>query len=442
MIKQDAGRLTNPPIFLRMPQRPVKVLVARNTSDTVAQMPLVFVPIWKCATSSMEAVLVPKVYNCTEATGWYPTTEASKPGEKIQAGRKCRQGPHDRSIDHDMPLRAIPATNRTEPSFARFHAGPHSAGREAAAAWAAGAVTMTIVRDPLTRFISAWNPRNGMEVCQRIKLPSGRSVIRAVSVDSLGDSKRVDKTRRESLGHFIACPSVVHSLEAHAHNISLDAAAFPYWRNGWVHWLSQTYFLSATNAAGKRVELDYVARLERLDSDWAEIAAHLSGRRSRGTAARAPRSNANHGGTVGLYVEALKRGTAVCVICAIYEQDYACLGYELPEECRRCAREKPPARRPTVCAGSSWRCRFADFADVPPFDDTVQSRAWACERAPMRLTGGRLVYNHSACRSVRGTVTASVSDVLWKVKSEAVLGERFPFEWRDGLPHSVGPEYE
>ena len=423
MVKQDAGPRANPPIFLAKPVRPVKVLIAHNTSATRARMPLVYVPIWKCATSSLGLQMVPQLFNCGQFGS-----------DRQGIAASCRHGPHDRYLfDRDVRLAASTSENA---STARFHTGPQSAGSEASTAWRSGAVTITVVRDPLSRFISGWNPRKAMEVCHRVWV-KGRSVLRVMPIAKLGDSKRVDARRRENVGECEPCPSTLHSLEAHAHNISTNPAAFPWWRNGWVHWMSQTYFLSATDAAGARLHLDFVARLERLDSDWAAIAAHVSGRAGTSeTAPRAQRSNANHGGTIAIYAEALRRSPSICVVCNIYAQDYACLGYTMPKECARCM-EQPPVQRPTICDGSAWRCRFRDVASMPRFDDTIQSRAWACERAPKRLTNGRLVYNHSACRSVSGSVESGMIDRSWKEKAEEALGEAFPFEWRDGFPRST-----
>ena len=434
MVKQDAGPRANPPIFLRMPIRPVKVVIGRNTTGTIARMPLVYVPIWKCATSSMGLQMVPQLFNCGQSD-----RQSDRQGTGSTAS--CHRGPHDRyRFDSDVRIAASTPENGAEnASIVRFYTGPQSAGSEAATAWRSGAVTITVVRDPLSRFISGWNPRKALEVCHRVTGANGRSFLRVVPTDKLGDSKRNEKSRRESVGSYEPCPSTLHSLEAHAHNISTNPAAFTWWRNGWVHWMSQTYFLSATDATGTRLHFDFVARLEKLDSDWAVIAAHVSGRAGTSkTAPKAQRSNANHGGTVALYADALRRSPSICIICGIFAQDYACLGYEKPKECARCM-DQPPVQRPTICDGSAWRCRFRDFTSMPRFDDTVQSRVWACEKAPKRLTNGRLIYNHSACRSVNGylTVQSSTIDRAWKEKAKAILGEAFPFEWSDGIPRST-----
>lgn len=41
--------------------------------------------------------------------------------------------------------------------------------------------------------------------------------------------------------------------------------------------------------------------------------------------------------TTNLYVEALlKVPKAACAVCSAYQQDYECLGYEMPEACAKC----------------------------------------------------------------------------------------------------------
>ena len=225
-VKQDAGPMANVPLFLNASVRAVKVLVALNTSETLATRPLLYVPIWKCGTSSVIEVEVPKLFKCANASGWFdPARPLLNP-----AHRYCRRGPHTREYGRQGDAVSIGGR-----MVARFHMGPHSAASIVPQVLAAGALTITVVRDPLLRFISGWNARSTMQVCQRVPSADGRLQTRVVR--GLGDSKRSNV--RSSVRGFIPCPSVLHSLEAHAHNLYAAPGHMPYWRWGWIHWISQ-----------------------------------------------------------------------------------------------------------------------------------------------------------------------------------------------------------
>ena len=243
----------------------------------------------------------------------------------------------------------------------KFYAGPHSMSAEAQHAWQRGALTIAIVRDPLLRFISGWSPRETLKVCQR----GGDRVVHG-----LGDAKQNDSVRRATLSGVVPCRAILDSLEAHAHNLS-DAAHYPFRRIGWIHWLTQTYFLSSTDSQGTLLldRLDYVLRIETFQRDWSELLDVIAPLASRGgggsgvshAGGSSGRANANHGGVVEMYSSALERSDAICHICNIYRGDYECLGYPLPLRCRTpggCP-ANPPVR-PTLCQGPPHACRFTD----------------------------------------------------------------------------------
>ena len=137
--------------------------------------------------------------------------------------------------------------------LATFYMGPSTASPTFERMRQSGAPLFTAVRDPLTRFVSGWLPRTTLPLCERIHGRGGRSgrgggggggggEVRIASW--LGLSKGDDRRRQNvsdliRRGELLACPEIVRSMEAHAHNISTRAALFPFGRIGWIHWLSQ-----------------------------------------------------------------------------------------------------------------------------------------------------------------------------------------------------------
>ena len=408
-VKQDAGPLANQPLFLNSSMRPVKVLVALNTSETNAIRPLIYVPIWKCATSSMIDVVVPQLFNCTLAKGWY---NASRPATRSQ--RMCRQGPHMRPTSPDTFGVDFPDGRHST----KFYMGPPTTNLVVQRALAAGGLTIVIVRDPLKRFVSGWMPRNDLNLCRRQASGVLRAVDSATSKNLKG--RRLEQQQPEDLA---PCPSIVHSLEAHAHNISASGANFPYWRTGWVHWLSQTFFLTATDGGGRRLRFDHAVRVEHLDADLAAVKADLTGMPPSAASektglAASKRKNTNYKGVTDLYAAALASRPIICLLCRIYADDYGCLGvYPLPERCLDTNLCPPdfPAPVPTRCEGSSWRCRMLNPSIVPPFDDTNTARSWACEGSD----AGR-------CTILRGENGHRRQDRAWGI-AKGLLNRSFPY---------------
>eukprot|EP00966_Prymnesium_polylepis_P249568 5770024-Prymnesium_polylepis.1 len=139
---EDAGRDRNTvldvvpevehtgPIYLNSDQRPVKVVLA--STDKPGQKPIVFLPIWKCATSLVEKLL----------RTHYMTVH----------------GPHDEIAP---AVGTVTLANRSH-----VHAkGPISASEEYDAATQAGAVGFSVVREPFQRFVSAWEPIRPLSQC-------------------------------------------------------------------------------------------------------------------------------------------------------------------------------------------------------------------------------------------------------------------------------------
>ena len=110
----------------------------------------------------------------------------------------------------------------------------------------------------------------------------------------------------------------------------------------WAHWLSQTYFLSATTATpGERVHFSHVIRIEQLTAGLTELAAALGAcpacslRTLPEVHKRLVHARTQADGNRTAYVEALlsRSPLAVCRVCRLYARDYACLGYPLPTPC-------------------------------------------------------------------------------------------------------------
>lgn len=156
-----------------------------------------------------------------------------------------------------------------------------------------------------------------------------------------------------------------------------------------IHQLTQSYFLTATDAAGNPLEWHALPRLEALEAELAPILEAATKERCRGercaTAWRHkplfPRRNAKINPMNQyrqLRSELLNRTDAMCDICQYLAQDYVCLGYHFPDACLRPACTRAPGRPPLLeralridCARRLWpsHClvafpdRLADLGD-------------------------------------------------------------------------------
>ena len=364
------------PLFFRVAIRPVKVVLLTPSATSLARRPAFFLPIWKCATSYLSegaGSLLSRLYGCAR-----------------DGGGRCH-GPHEHYNLGTNRLTSRVLLNGSV--VARFRSGPSTAHTDfAATATAAGAVSFTVVREPLARFVSGWWPRSDIPVCTS---PAGGRV---------------------------PCERVLASMEAHVFNISVDGARWPWWRQSPGHYLSQCYFLSATDARGKRVTFDHVVRLENFGADMRVVAAALGVGASEMEAelpsvATAPRRNGNANenkkstGVVALYAEALQRRPAFCTLCAVLERDYECLGYPRPAACAACATRSAtemvrdaPATDCSAKGGVPYECRLANLT------------AWEaiapgeCMDFKRRSMHGRKVYDFSGRRCVLGKPPRTYAD--------------------------------
>ena len=236
-----------------------------------------YVPIWKCATTTATAVMQKAFGAC---------------------GGEAR-GPH-------APLSVDEGSVEVGGDLYQFQHGPISTN----VAVDEFAVRWTIVRDPLERFVSGTLPHGEIPLC----------------------------------GGGTACPDHIAEMVEHARTLA-NASAFPWEMAGSEHWVSQAYFLSATDGAGKSVQFDRVARLETLEEDLDEIGAALgvsfdasSFQRLRAAADGLVCDNCK-GGEVAQYAAALMQQPRedVCLVCGVLAHDYECLGYVQPAACDQCA---------------------------------------------------------------------------------------------------------
>ena len=239
-----------------------------------------YVPIWKCATTTATAVMQKAFAAC---------------------GGQAR-GPHS-------PLSEDEGSVEVGGDLYEFQHGPIStnvAVEEFSVRW-------TIVRDPLERFVSGMIPHGELPLC----------------------------------ADGAACPDRITELVEHARTLA-NASAFPWEMVGSEHWVSQAYFLSATDDTGKLLRFDRVARLETLESDLGEIGAAFGVsfdsksfvQRMRVADDGVVCENCKGGDEVQRYAEALMQQSSedVCLVCGVLAHDYECLGYEQPAACKQCGR--------------------------------------------------------------------------------------------------------
>ena len=140
----------------------------------------------------------------------------------------------------------------------------------------------------------------------------------------------------------------------------------------WAHWLSQTFFLSGTGGAQvqQRINFTHVLRLETLTEDLDELAKALGAQEgcrveldavsdARGLIHARRSGDSSH----AIYVHELMTSApqTVCRVCRIYQADYECLAYPLPNACQQtaCLREPPSPAASTATAP-------LERADAPP----------------------------------------------------------------------------
>lgn len=174
------------------------------------------------------------------------------------------------------------------------------------------------------------------------------------------------------------CEADMRRLRAHARGLARDFRVRLSTPPHSIHYRTQAYFLSTTDASGEPARWDFIGRLETFDADWrvvSRVLDHHNGSSVNGAAARAAdaadtsvdgadgaavRLNAGHDAfTRAAFLRAVERREPelLCDVCAVYAQDFVCLGYALPPPCQRGGRCAQSGR-----SGSTVSPRQADVA--------------------------------------------------------------------------------
>ena len=306
-VRMGKGSRGGPgPFFFNHEVRPVKMM----TSDGCAgkgsgesnpmKRGLVGIPIPKCASTTMQGVMKQALHeNCGRQSHFVSEHEQMDGGKD--------QGPEgDVFVGHTK--------------VGRFDQGPITTSKYYQREIANNGTTWTIVRDPFTRFVSGMVPHGEYKLCAKSK----------------GGPKDS------------ACDDVVALFTAHALKLDRKPEHFPYNDGKSSHWLSQTYWLTATDSTGSPLHYDFVARVEQLEDNLKWLFGETSVRNSK----EADRSvsdellsasslyqvgSKNHKDSTAVYVEALLQIPQVaCAVCSTYKHDYDCLGYARPAACTQC----------------------------------------------------------------------------------------------------------
>jgi len=101
------------------------------------------------------------------------------------------------------------------------------------------------------------------------------------------------------------------------------------------HWLTQSYFLAATDADGEPLGVRFLGKLETFHADFATLLGLLGHRAAN--ASSLEHINQSGAARKKKAVRALVENdpSVMEAVCTIYAQDYACLGYPAPQICNR-----------------------------------------------------------------------------------------------------------
>lgn len=101
------------------------------------------------------------------------------------------------------------------------------------------------------------------------------------------------------------------------------------------HWLTQSYFLAATDADGEPLGVRFLGKLETFHADFAKLLGLLGHRAAN--ASSLEHINQSGAARKKKAVRAMVENDpgVMEAVCTIYAQDYACLGYPAPLICSR-----------------------------------------------------------------------------------------------------------
>ena len=200
-----------------------------------------------------------------------------------------------------------------------------------------------------------------------------------------------------------------------------------------VHYLTQSYFLSATDASGKPIDWDLLVRLENFSSgiSTAVHAMTTDDRRSRrgGLKIFGPR-NQKVGFTAAarfaLKAALLNATDLMCDVCAVYGQDYVCLGYTVPSAClqRRCLRKLRPSLRQALLSASVGQGRNTS-GDSVAANDPKRAHSPVLMQRHSRSEGRRL---STSALTASSSAPATLQSTGWRRPFRR--GEFVPPTWR------------
>ena len=200
------------------------------------------------------------------------------------------------------------------------------------------AFEFAVVRDPISRFISALSPHS--------------SDISAKAAGYLYHKMDFPRLDHRVFGVVLnENTSVLEMLVRRAARIRSQGEYIDD-----AHVRSQSYFLASTDAAGQPIRWDAIVRLEEARNFSQQLARAMlrdagldrdaRGQKWAATALFSSDQNSKRYGPAGakLRAEVLSHPTLACDLCAIYAQDFLCLGYAFPEACARpeCLRTLQP----------------------------------------------------------------------------------------------------
>lgn len=216
-------------------------------------------------------------------------------------------------------------------------------------------VNLAVVRDPVRRFISALDPHRGTPG------PSAEpSLVRRWAATVAGAYGLGSLDDEAVFGNVSSA-----TLELLARRASAMRAGRFY---DDPHARTQSYFLSATDATGRPLEWEAILQLEdggTLASMQAYARSMLKAAHRSEIPARALLRRHENARAVDSSISAeahllravLAHPSIPCDLCAIYGQDFACLGYRFPDACSQaaCLADLPPEIRAAVAAQRASR---------------------------------------------------------------------------------------
>jgi len=258
------------PLYLRTISRAVKCMMNESGS--------VYVPIWKAGSSSVSMFL---------SKGW--------------------RGPHAlppslwKTFDPFTPPCSV-LNNQSTMVLRLNHPDKSCIEFGTSLIQSSTSMAFTVVRDPIARFLSGYQPHKrwtNAHICQHHVCESTMAELRSHSAMLLNYFPTSLAVRPNKFERKIP------------------------------HWLTQSYFLGATDGAGNPIQFQAVFKLEdgNIFENISSLLTYVSHSRI-----------INRGGSTEIkkwFLEDVANDIQIiCNLCRIYAQDFVCLGYPLPKICQ------------------------------------------------------------------------------------------------------------